>query len=113
MDSLDQLDGHPVRGNSWEGYVIEQISAAVPDSEFYFYRTSAGAEIDLLVCRGNRCIAVEMKASSSPRLERGFWSALDDVQPDQAYVAAPVPEPYPLAKGVTVASPEVVCNGLR
>jgi hypothetical protein len=64
LDSLDALDGHPVRGNSWEGYVIEQIAAAAPDAELSFYRTSAGAEIDLLVRRGSKLIAVEIKASS-------------------------------------------------
>ena len=113
LDSLDDLDGHPVRGNSWEGYVIEQIAAAVPDAELCFYRTAAGAEIDLLIRRRNKLVAVEIKASSSPRLERGFWSALDDVQPDQSWVAAPVGTPFALSETVTVAPPAVICNALN
>ena len=113
LDSFDDLDGHPVRGNSWEGYVIEQIAATVPDAELSFYRTSAGAEIDLLIRRRNKLVAVEIKASSSPRLERGFWSALDDVQPDQSWVAAPVGAPFALSETVTVAPPAVICNALN
>ena len=112
LDSLDALDGHPVRGNSWEGYVIEQIAAAAPDAELSFFRTSAGAEIDLLVRRGTRLVAVEIKASSSPQVERGFWLALDDVQPEQAWVAAPVRESFALSESVTVAPPAVICQAL-
>lgn len=112
IDTQDALSSHPVRGTSWEGYVIEQVAAAVPDAELFFYRTAAGAEIDLLVKRGQRLTAIEIKATSSPRMERGFWSALDDVQPDQAWVAAPVREAFPLGQQVTAASPATICKAL-
>ena len=90
IDDTEGLFGHPVRGASWEGYVLEQVASAVPDAELSFYRSSGGAEIDLLVRKGRSVTAIEMKASVSPKLERGFWSALDEVRPDNAYVAAPV-----------------------
>jgi len=112
IDNLDALAGHPVRGASWEGYVIEQVAAVAPDAELSFYRTSAGAEIDLLVRRGTHLVAIEMKASAAPRLERGFWNALEDVQPDQAWVAAQVPEPYSLADNVHVAPVGTICREL-
>ena len=113
INSMDELSGHPGRGRSWEGYVVEQIAAAVPDAELSFYRTSAGAEIDLLVRQGQSLTAIEIKASSSPRMERGFWSALEDVRPDQAWVAAPVREPFPIGHEVTVAPLSTICQTLR
>jgi len=103
----------PPRGRD-DGYalVIEQVAAAAPDGELSFYRTLSGAEIDLLVSQGHRRIAIEVKACSSPQIERGFWCALDDVQPDQAWVASPVREPFPLKRGVTVAPPAIICRAL-
>ncbi len=112
IDTLDALSSHPVRGASWEGYVISQIAAAVPDADLSFYRTSAGAEIDLVVKQGQRLTAIEIKATSSPRMERGFWSALDDIKPDQAWVAAPVKEAFPLGHNVMVASPATIGKAL-
>jgi len=113
IDSIDALSSHPVRGASWEGYVIEQIAAAAPDAELSFYRTSAGAEIDLLVKQGQRLTAIEIKATASPRMERGFWSALEDIHPDQAWVAAPVREAFPIGRQVTAAPLSVICQALR
>lgn len=110
VEDMDMLDGHPVRGKSWEGYVIEQIAAAAPDADLSFYRTSAGAEIDLLVRRGRRLAAIEIKASVAPRAERGFHNALDDVRPDLVRLVARVQEPYPISGGVVVAPVNEVCR---
>jgi len=112
LDGMDALDGHPVRGASWEGYVIEQIAAAAPDADLSFYRTSAGGEIDLLIRRGQHVTAIEIKASSTPRLERGFWHALDDLQPDAAWVAAHVTEAFPMGRNVCAAPVDVICRSL-
>lgn len=113
VSSLDELAGHPVRGASWEGYVLEQIASMVPDAELYFYRTSAGAEIDLVIQHGSQSAAVEMKATSAPQLTRGFWSARDDIAPDQTWVAALVEEAYSIGESVVVAPPSVVLSGLQ
>ncbi|MFL6293776.1 MAG: hypothetical protein ACJ759_23025 [Thermoanaerobaculia bacterium] len=59
-------------------------------------------KLDLVLERGRRRIAVECKASMAPTVSRGFWSALEDLGIDEAWVVAPVAEPYPLRKGVTV-----------
>lgn len=112
IDDMDMLSGHPIRGASWEGYVIEQIASAVPDAELSFYRTSAGAEIDLLVKQGERLTAIEIKASVAPRVERGFWNALEDVKPDAAWVIGSVTETYPIGKNVTAAPVQTVCQQL-
>lgn len=113
IDAMDELAGHPVRGTSWEGYVIEQVAAAVPGAELSFYRTAIGAEIDLLVRKGQHLTAIEIKAASAPKMERGFWTALEDVRPDQAWVAAPISAPFPLSPSVTAAPVDWICKVLR
>lgn len=102
LDSLDDVLAHPGCGASWEGLVIENVIAALPGWQPSFYRTASGAEIDLVLERGRRRIAVECKASTAPVVSRGFWSALDDLGISEAWVVAPVAEPYPLRAGVTV-----------
>lgn len=104
--TTDDLVGHPVAGQSWEGFVIEQIIAAAPPlAEFTFYRTAAGAEMDLVVTVGGRVVGYEIKLSNAPRVGKGFWHACEDLGVDRAYVVAPVAEPYPLADNVEVVSP--------
>jgi uncharacterized protein len=96
------LLAHPIRGESWEGLVIENAIAAHPDWQPSFYRTVNGAEMDLVLDQGRRRIVLETKASAAPAPTRGFWSALDDLQPDEAWVIAPVETSYPLRAGVWV-----------
>ena len=82
------LTGHPVVGVSWEGFVIENLlSCAPPRTEAYFYRTSAGAELDLILkFRSGKKWAIEIKRGLSPTLSRGFYSALEDVNPARSFV---------------------------
>lgn len=103
IDSFDDLLGHPVLGSSWETLVIENITAAMPGWDAFFYRTAAGAEIDLVLVRGTRKIAVECKASAAPRVSRGFWNSLEDLEIEKAWVIAPVQESYPIAENVVVS----------
>jgi predicted AAA+ superfamily ATPase len=98
----DALLGHPSYGASWEGLVLEHAIAALPDYIPSFYRTRAGAEMDLVLEQGHRRVLVECKASSAPKVTRGFWTALDDLKPDAAFVVAPVAEAYPLGRGAMV-----------
>jgi predicted AAA+ superfamily ATPase len=95
----DDLLSHPVLGASFEGFAIENILASAKDYEPSFYRTSAGAEIDLVLRRGQHSLAFELKSSTVPRVSKGFWHALDDISPDEAYVIAPVEESYPIKGG--------------
>jgi len=97
VKTVDDLSGHPATGASWEGFVIEQICNQLPAGAMAsFYRTAAGAELDLLVEVGNRKLAFEVKFSSAPKLTKGFWSACDDVGVDAAYVVAPVQSGWPM-----------------
>lgn len=103
LASVQDLQGHPIAGASWEGFVVEQVAAALPpDAQLSFYRTAAGTELDLVIERGARKVGVEIKFSSAPKPTKGFWQALQDLQIDRAYVIAPVSRRYPLAEGVEV-----------
>jgi len=102
LDDFNELLGHPCLGSSWEGLVIEHAIAALPNWAPHVYRTSRGAELDLVLEKGRRRLVVEARASAAPTVTRGFWSALDDVEPEAAFVVAPVDEAYPLRGNVPV-----------
>ena len=102
IDRLDALRGHPVSGASWEGFVIETLLSAAPDgTRSSFYRTSAGAEIDLfLELPAGETWAVEIKSGLAPKLERGFHTARSDLQPSKSWVVYAGDANYPISDGV-------------
>jgi len=102
--TFDDLLGHPVYGPSFEGYVIDNILSSFPDWKGSFYRTSNGAEIDLVLNKGQKSIAIEIKASSAPQVSKGFWSAIEDIQPTESWVIAPVMDTYTYKKDVNVTN---------
>ena len=102
IGTAEDLFGHPSVGASWEGFVIEQVLAAVPATwKPYFFRTSAGAELDLVLVRpGNlRPLGIEIKLTKTPVPSKGFWSALQDLDA-QGVVLCACQESYPLGGGV-------------
>jgi len=101
---FNDLLGHPVHGASWEGFVIDNILALAGEWKASFYRTSSGNEIDLVLERGRRRLAIECKASSAPEVTRGFRQALADLDIAEAWIIAPVKETYPAGRGITIAS---------
>ena len=103
---MTQLSGHPVVGQSWEGFVIETILAASPwRSHASFYRTSAGAEVDLIIEHKNgRLWAIEIKRGLSAKLGRGFYQACEDIQPERAFAVHAGDDRYPIADGVEAIS---------
>ena len=105
IDSMNELFGHPIFGNSFEGFIIENIISSLPRWQFYFYRTKSGAEIDLLMVKGLRRVALEIKACQSPTLTKGFWTATEDVQAKEKYLIAPVDSTYTIKGGVKVIHP--------
>jgi len=96
------LLSHPVLGQSWECFVIENLIAAAPDAvEPHFYRTSGGAEVDLLlVWPDNTLWAIEIKRSLTPKLERGFHAACIDLKPERKFVVYPGNERYRIREDV-------------
>jgi predicted AAA+ superfamily ATPase len=108
----DSLFSHPVCGASWEGFVVENLLSQLEPEGWkgFYHRARSGSEIDLILRRGQRLVAVECKASSAPVLSRGFYEALDDLKIAEAYVAAPVDSPYPLKQGITAGSPLAIAE---
>ncbi|WP_416548339.1 ATP-binding protein [Limnohabitans sp. DCL3] len=104
LATQDALLAHPVVGNSWEGFAIETLLNAAPrDAQSGFYRSSNGAEIDLLMdVPGLGLMAIEVKKSSTAKPRRGFYSACEDLQPVQKFLVHGGVDgvPYPVGDGV-------------
>jgi hypothetical protein len=103
IKDYDDLLGHPALGGSWEGFVIENLLAELPSwASPYFYRTSAGAEIDLLIEAGHKkVIAIEIKRSISPSLSKGFLIGCEDVAATHRYFVYSGKERFGISKDVT------------
>jgi len=113
----EDLLGHPIVGASWEGFVIENIlntaTHARQEVQASFYRSSSGAEIDLLLTwPGGRTWAVEIKRSAAPKLERGFHAACEAVQPARSVVVYPGQARFPLANGIEAMPLRTLLNEL-
>lgn len=106
ISSYDALLGNPIAGASWEGYVIEQIRRVVgSDWSFHYYRTHAGAEIDLLLVAPNgQKIAIEIKLTNAPTVSKGFYSSLDDIKPNHAFIVIPNGDSYPKDNNIWVCN---------
>ena len=104
IDNMNELFGHPVVGASWEGFALEAIVNMFSDWKSYFYRTSSGEEIDLILQKKNRTIAIELKVSTSPRLSKGIYNTLEVINADQCLVVTPIDEPYQLNPKIRVSN---------
>ncbi len=97
INDRNSLLGHPVYGSSWEGFCVENILARCRRTvQASFFRTVRGAEIDLILEQGDTKVAVEFKASAAAKPQRGFWTALKDLNIERAWIIAPLKEGYPL-----------------
>ncbi|WP_029724815.1 ATP-binding protein [Desulfotignum balticum] len=106
IETYDNLLAHPIAGASWEGFVIENIIACYSRWNPFFMRTANGAEMDLVLERAGRRHVFECKLSKAPKPSRGFYELIDAVQPESAWVIAPVDDPYAISEKVTVCPPE-------
>jgi predicted AAA+ superfamily ATPase len=115
VQDKEALLSHPVVGGSWEGFCIEQLLSCAPQRvQGFFYRTSAGAEIDLLLqWPGGELWAVEVKRSLSPKLERGFHVACADLQPVRRIVVYPGADSFPMGQGVQAMPLAGLCAELQ
>ncbi len=103
IDSRDALLGNPKLGDSYEGFIIEQILGTIAsDTQACFYRTSAGAEIDLVLEFGTHRWAIEIKHSSAPTTSRGFYEGSKDIEATRKIVIYPGLESYRTKDGVEV-----------
>lgn len=102
LGSKEDVLGHPVVGNSWEGFVVENLISVSPiGTEASFYRASGGAEIDLILTfPGRKPWAIEIKRSLEPRLSKGFNHACADIQPEARFVVYPGDERFKVSNGI-------------
>ncbi|MHB2149690.1 ATP-binding protein [Calditrichota bacterium LG25] len=103
IKDFNELLGHPIFGPSWESFALENILSELSDWQGNFYRTSSGTEIDLILSRGQRRIAIEFKASLSPEVNKGFFNALSDLGITESWIIAPVEEAYLIRQNVFVS----------
>ncbi len=105
--TTSQLDTHPARGASWEGFLLDQLLSAYrrldPGCQGWFWRTAQGDEVDLLIETGSRLVAFEVKLHSAPGPDeaRGLWRCMADLKLPRGYVVYPGRERYSLGRGVT------------
>lgn len=96
----NQLSGHPVFGSSWEGFAIETLLSFAPHpTRASFYRTSAGAEMNLVLdLPGGEKWAIEVRSGLGPKLTKGFYHALQDINPNKSFVVYAGSERYPITE---------------
>ena len=106
IDSLEELLSRPVLGKSWEGFVIENIHSVLPHrAETWFYRTAAGAEIDLLIrLSASEMWAVEIKYGSAPKPSKHFSPSCADIGVSRKFIVYSGTEEFPLRDDVTAIS---------
>jgi len=104
--SNQDLNKHIIKGNSWEGFVIQQIISKYQNGyNYYFYRTQDGSEMDLIIVKGDKPFyAIEIKVSNSPTLTKGNYYAYDAVAAKKNYVITPSSTTFKLQKNITVCS---------
>ena len=104
LGNQEAVLSHPIVGQSWEGYVVENLINTAPQgTQASFYRASGGAEIDLILTFPGRAPwAIEIKRSLAPKLEKGFYHACEDVKPEARFLVYPGAEEFAL-KSDTIA----------
>ncbi len=108
IESYNDLLGHPGLGASYEAFVMASLLEKFPRFKPSFYRSSSGAEIDLVLEKGRYKVAIEIKSSSAPSLTQGFFEALKVIQPEKAFVLAPVDASFPLRNDIWVHNLESI-----
>ncbi len=103
IKTKSELLGNPNSGHSWEGFAIEQVLYNLSsDFRVYFYRTSAGAEIDLVITKSDKPVyCIDVKLSLNPKVSAGFLNALDDLKCEKGFVIYPGNDIYPIKENVT------------
>lgn len=114
LHSMEDILSHPVVGASWEGFVIENLLSCLPIGVTpWYYRTAAGAEIDLVIEQGNKKYAIEIKRSLSPSLSKGFHLGCQDINATKCFIVYSGNEQFPVSKDVTAISLLEMMNEIK
>jgi len=112
IDSMKSLYSHPKVGASWEGFVIEQVLLMEPHDEAFFWATHQGAEIDLILRRGDALYGIECKRADTPRITPSIRIALDDLKLKHVFVIYPGIQRFPLASQVEAVPLQALSKGM-
>lgn len=99
-----ELSGHPAFGSIWEQIVLSNLKGLYADADFFYYRTTNGAEIDFVMKVRNKVFAIECKASYSPVLSKGNYLAIEDVMPEYTFVVTPSADSWSMKEKIDVVS---------
>ena len=111
IDTEKALMTHPAIGASWEGFSIEQVLAAEPHDEAFFWATHQGAEIDLILRRNGALYGVECKLADAPRMTPSIRNALTDVGLARVAILYPGAQRFPLSDRVEVVPLSTLARG--
>ena len=102
IEVFDELVGNPILGASWEGVGVEHLIRRFVKYRPSYLRTSGGAEVDLILEKGDKRFMFEFKVSNSPSPSRGFYSILGDLKPNLSFIVSPIDELYEYKKDIYV-----------
>jgi len=106
VENHHQLLSHPKLGASWEGFVLEQIITITRSRDVYFWKTQAGAELDLLMFSKGKAIGYEIKYADAPKTTKSMRTAIADLDLTHLFVVYPGAKTYKLDKRITCLSIE-------
>jgi len=104
LQDFNQITSHPVFGSLWETLVIANLRGHFPTSRLSYYRTSNGAECDIVMEYKGKVIAIECKASKSPAISKGNFLAFEDILPHKSFIVAPINEGWSQKNGIFIVS---------
>lgn len=107
IQDINDLLGHPIVGASFETLVIENVITSFPRWDAYFYRDSTGNEVDLVLEKGPKKIAIEIKSSTAPKVGKGFWNSMKFLKADEMWCIAQVDSKYPGGDGLWISNLEL------
>jgi len=100
--NFETLLGNIALGSIWEQIVIQNVKGIYPEAELFFYRTSNGAEVDLVMQYKNKTYAIECKSTLAPTLSKGNYNAIEDIKPHHTFIVCPTTEMWQMKPHITV-----------
>jgi len=113
LETFEQILGSPVVGSLWEQVVLTNLKGHFQSAKFYFYRTSAGSEMDFVMDYKNKIFAIECKSSLSPSLTKGGFNAIEDIHPHYIYLVAPVEKGWPVKPHIDIVSLQELISSIK
>lgn len=104
LQNFEEISGHPSFGSIWEQIVLTNLKGLFPYAQYYFYRTSNGAEVDFVMKIKNSVFAIECKSSFSPTLSKGNYNAFEDILAKKVFIVSPIQKGWSFKEGIDVIS---------